>query len=122
MPLRQRQRGLTAAELVRKLQVSPASISKSIAFLTSQELVRRERQDNRRERYVVDLDLWYRSTITSIRANERLAEVARGGAELLGETTPAGQRLESVARFLDLVSGEFIRAAEQWRQVLTQER
>ncbi|GAB1823757.1 GbsR/MarR family transcriptional regulator [Herbidospora sp. RD11066] len=114
--------GLTAAELVRRLQVSPASISKSIAFLESQDLVRREREDNRRERYVVDLDLWYRSTIASIKANERLAEVAREGAEVLGESTPAGQRLESVARFLDLISREFSRATEQWRDVLSQDR
>ncbi|GIH23299.1 MarR family transcriptional regulator [Acrocarpospora phusangensis] len=110
--------GLTAAELVQRLQVSPASISKSIAFLESQELVRRERQDNRRERYVVDHDLWYQSMIASIRANERLVEVAREGVEVLGRSTPAGERLESVARFLAHVSEDFVRSAQQWRAVL----
>src|SRR6516165_3746958 len=35
--------GMTSAELVRRLQVSPASISKAIGFLAGQQLVRRER-------------------------------------------------------------------------------
>jgi DNA-binding CsgD family transcriptional regulator len=58
---------LTASELVQRLQVSPASVSKAIAFLESQGLVRRERDERRRERYVVDDDVWYQSTIASAR-------------------------------------------------------
>ena len=54
---------LTASELVQRLQVSPASISKAITFLESLDLVRRERDERRRERYVVDDDLWYQSMI-----------------------------------------------------------
>src|ERR1700726_2126629 len=46
---------MTSAELVRRLGVSAASVSKAIAFLEGQHLVRRER-DGRRERYVVDDD------------------------------------------------------------------
>src|SRR5690349_4457027 len=75
---------LTAADLVKHLQISPATISKSIAFLESQELVRRERDERRRERYTVDNELWYQSTITSARANIRLAEIARQGVTVLG--------------------------------------
>ena len=52
---------LTASELVQRLQVSPASVSKAITFLESQGLVRRERDERRRERYVVDDDVWYQS-------------------------------------------------------------
>src|SRR5689334_5880824 len=40
---------LTAAELVARLQVSPASVSKAISFLDSQGMVRRERDERRRE-------------------------------------------------------------------------
>jgi DNA-binding transcriptional ArsR family regulator len=58
---------LTASELVARLQVSPASVSKAIARLESQGLVRRERDERRRERYVVDDDVWYQSTIASAR-------------------------------------------------------
>ncbi|WP_141579182.1 GbsR/MarR family transcriptional regulator [Actinomadura sp. WMMA1423] len=108
---------LTAAELARRLQVSPASISKAIAFLGGLDLVRRE-SDGRRERYVVDDDLWFQSMIRSARDNAQFVETARQGVGVLGPDTPAGARLESAARFLDFVSEALTRAAEQAREVL----
>jgi DNA-binding transcriptional regulator GbsR (MarR family) len=109
---------VTAAELVRRLQVSPASVSKAIAFLESQGLVRREPGEGRRERYVADNDVWYQSTIASARANDQLAETARQGVAILGPQTPAAARLENIARFLDFMSESITRAAEQAREVL----
>ncbi|MFB9238256.1 helix-turn-helix domain-containing protein [Plantactinospora siamensis] len=109
---------LTAAELARRLQVSPASISKAIAFLDSQSLVRRERDERRRDRYVVDNELFYQATIASARANDQLVEVAREGVALLGPHTPAAERLENIARFLDHMSESITRAAEQARELL----
>ncbi|WP_282694715.1 helix-turn-helix domain-containing protein [Streptomyces sp. CC208A] len=109
---------LTASELVRRLQVSPASVSKAIAFLESQGLVRRERDERRRERYVVDDDVMYQSTIAGARATAHLGEIARQGVGVLGPGTPAAQRLENIARFVDFVSESITRAAEQAREVL----
>jgi DNA-binding transcriptional regulator GbsR (MarR family) len=109
---------LTASELAQRLQVSPASISKAIAFLESQNLVRRERDERRRERYVVDDDLWYQAMIASARSNDQFIETARQGVAILGPDTPAATRLENAARFLDFVSEGLIRAAEQGREVL----
>lgn len=112
---------LTAAELVQRLQISPASISKAITFLESQGLVRRERDEGRRERYVVDDDIWYDATIASARANDQVVAAARQGAGILGPDTPAAVRLENIARFLDFVSEGITRAAEQAREVLRAE-
>jgi DNA-binding transcriptional ArsR family regulator len=109
---------LTASELVQRLQVSPASISKAITFLESLDLVRRERDERRRERYVVDDDLWYQSMMASAQSNAQLAETARQGVGILGPDTPAAARLENVARFLDFVGESITRAAEQAREVL----
>ena len=109
---------LTASELVHRLRVSPASISKAIAFLESQGLVRRERDQHRRERYVVDDDLWYQSMIASARSTAQLVDTTRQGVTVLGPDTPAGARLENVARFLDFVTESLTRAAEQAREVL----
>ena len=109
---------MTASELARRLQVSPATVSKSIAFLESQVLVRRERDERRRERYIVDEDLWYRTVIASARSLAQQVEVARRGAGVLGPGTPAAVRLENVARFLDFVGESLARAAEQAREVL----
>lgn len=109
---------LTAAELAQRLHVSPATISKAITFLESQSLVRRERDERRRERYIVDDDLWYQSMIRSARSNDQFAETARQGVGILGPGTPAATRLENVARFLDFVGESITRATEQAREVL----
>jgi DNA-binding transcriptional ArsR family regulator len=109
---------LTASELVQRLQVSPASVSKAIAFLESQDLVRRERDERRRERYIADNEVWYQAMIASARSNAQLAETARQGVAILGPSTPAAVRLENVARFLDFVGENITRAAEQAREVL----
>lgn len=109
---------LTAAELVQRLQVSPASISKAITFLESQGLVRRERDERRRERYIVDDDVWYQSMMASARATAQLVETARQGVGVLGSDSPAAVRLENIARFLDFVNEGITRSAEQAREVL----
>lgn len=109
---------LTASELVQRLQVSPASVSKAITGLETLTLVRRERDEGRRERYVVDDDIWYQSMIDSARSNAQLAETARQGVHVLGRDSPAAVRLESVARFLDFVGESITRSAEQARAIL----
>ncbi|MEU1308956.1 helix-turn-helix domain-containing protein [Streptomyces cinnamoneus] len=109
---------LTAAELVQRLQVSPASVSKAVTFLESQGLIRREREEGRRERYLVDNDVWYQSMIAAARGHAQLAETARQGVGILGRDTPAAVRLENIARFVDFVGESITRAAEQARDVL----
>ncbi|MGI5367505.1 MarR family transcriptional regulator [Streptomyces sp. A244] len=109
---------LTASELAQRLQVSPASVSKAVAFLDSQGLVRREADEGRRERYVVDDDVWYRSMMASARSIAQVVEIARQGVGVLGPRSPAAARLENVARFLDFVAESTARAAEQARDIL----
>ncbi|GHH49430.1 GbsR/MarR family transcriptional regulator [Lentzea cavernae] len=110
---------LTASELVGHLQVSPASVSKAMAYLESQGLIARVRDERRRERYVVDEgDIWYQSMIASAAGTTSLAEAARQGVSSLGPGTPAATRLENIARFLDFVSEAIVRAAEQAREIL----
>jgi hypothetical protein len=104
---------MTSAELVRRLRVSAASISKAIGVLEDQQLVRRER-DGRRERYVVDDDVWYRATIASGYTNAVFAETALDGAEILGPDTPAGARLADTGRFLKHFGEDLLRRAEYW--------
>ncbi|MFF3844848.1 helix-turn-helix domain-containing protein [Streptomyces sp. NPDC002328] len=109
---------LTASELVQRLQVSPASVSKAIGFLESQGLARRERDERRRERYVVDDDVWYQSMMASARSVAQIVELARQGVGVFGPDTPTADRLENIARFLDFVAESTARAAEQARAVL----
>lgn len=108
---------LTAADLVERLRVSPASVSHAVAFLEQQGMLRRERVPGaRRERYVIDDEIWVRSILASLRMNEALAAASRRGAEILGATTPAGARFGSSAELLALVSEAFRQVLKQWRQ------
>jgi predicted transcriptional regulator len=95
---------LTAAELVQRLHVSPASVSKSVAYLEALDIVRRERAEGRRERYVIDDDVWLRTWMTSARAHAQWGAAAREGAARHGPDSPAGMRLERMARFFDSLS------------------
>ncbi|WP_406401291.1 helix-turn-helix domain-containing protein [Streptomyces uncialis] len=109
---------LTAAELAAGLRISPASVSKAVTFLESQGLIRRERDERRRERYIVDNDVMYQSTMAGARSTAHLGEVARQGVGVLGPDTPAAARLENIARFVDFVAESIARAADQAREIL----
>ncbi|MGW0105441.1 helix-turn-helix domain-containing protein [Streptomyces sp. XHT-2] len=110
---------LTAAELAERLRVSPASVSKAIAFLETQDLVRRFRDEGgRRERYGFDEDIWYRSMAAGARSTAQIAATSREGVDVMGPGTPAATRLENAARFLDFVSETMLRAAEEARELL----
>jgi DNA-binding transcriptional regulator GbsR (MarR family) len=118
------ERSLTAAQLVQQLQVSPASISKAIGYLEELEMVERGREpQSRREHYVIAEDVWMRAWITSARANASWAEAAREGAALFDPGTPAGARLQQMARFFtqlsdDMAGGTSSAAAEDAATVL----
>jgi DNA-binding transcriptional ArsR family regulator len=115
---------LTAGDLVRHLGVSPASVSKAVGYLEELGLVRRERVvGGRRERYVVDGDVWIKAWFASARKQVSWADVAREGAEVLGATTPAGARLGDMARFFarlgqDMTAGSHRAAVEDALAVL----
>jgi DNA-binding transcriptional ArsR family regulator len=109
---------MTSAELVRRLRVSPASISKAIGVLEDQQLVQRER-DGRRERYVVGDDVWYRASIASASTNAVFAQAALDGVEVLGADTQAGARLANTGRFLQNFGEDLLRRAEYWHAVMT---
>ncbi|MEU1671034.1 MarR family transcriptional regulator [Streptomyces roseifaciens] len=108
---------LTAADLAERLRVSPASVSHAVTYLEQQGMLRRERAPGgRRERYVIDDEVWLRSTLAALQMNEALVAASQRATEILGPTTPAGARFESCAEFLLLVSESLQTVMEQWRQ------
>ncbi|KOG08119.1 MULTISPECIES: helix-turn-helix domain-containing protein [Streptomyces] len=109
---------LTSAELVRRLQVSPASVSKAIGYLENQALIKRERDPrSRAERYVIDDDAVFTSIMAGARNQTRIAEACAAGARKLGVTTPAGTRLENTSQFLRHIIEDLVRSAEHWHKV-----
>ncbi|MFD4026827.1 helix-turn-helix domain-containing protein [Streptomyces sp. NPDC058576] len=109
---------LTSADLVRRLRVSPASVSKAIGYLENQALIKRERDPrSRAERYVIEDDAVFESIMVGARNQTRIAEACAAGARKLGVTTPAGARLENTSQFLRHVIDDLVRSAEQWHKV-----
>jgi DNA-binding transcriptional ArsR family regulator len=105
--------GLTAADLVCGLQVSPASVSKSIAALEGMDLVARQRDPaRRRERYVIGDDVWLRAWHTDTDAHSALATAAQRGTEIFGAETAAGVRFGKMGQFFgrlgEMMSGSTI--------------
>ncbi|WP_327418700.1 GbsR/MarR family transcriptional regulator [Streptomyces sp. NBC_01233] len=108
---------LTAADLVQRLRVSPASVSHAVTFLEQQGMLRRERvPGGRRARYVIDDEIWLRSTLAALQMNDTLAAASRRATEVLGAATPAGARFESSGEFLLLLNEALHNVMEQWRQ------
>ncbi|PRX52287.1 MarR family protein [Nonomuraea fuscirosea] len=109
---------LTAAELSRRLNVSPASISMAVGYLTRQGLIRRERDpQRRRDIYVVDDDAWYHSTMISARQTLAAAEITKAAGQALGLDTPVGRRLARGGAFLERISLDALASAERWRDL-----
>ena len=97
--------GLTSADIVARLRVSPASVSKSVGFLAGMDLVVRQPDSGgRRERYAVADDVWLRAWRTDTGAHGAVATVAQQGVEILGADTVAGVRLARMGRFFGRLS------------------
>ncbi len=108
---------LTAAELVQRLRISPASVSHAVTFLERQGMLTRERlPGERRERYVMDDEIWVRSLLAALQMNDVLTDASRRGAAILGPGTPAGARFESSAELLLLVGESHRQAIEKWKR------
>ncbi|MFD1940046.1 helix-turn-helix domain-containing protein [Nonomuraea mangrovi] len=110
----------TAAELARRLKVSPASVSVAVNYLVRQGFVRRER-DPRRQRdiYVIDDDAWYHAIMISERQTLQTARATMAVAETYGLDSPVGQRLAKTTAYLERVSLDIMESADRWRHLLT---
>lgn len=98
---------LTAGDLTLRLRVSPASVSKAVAYLERLDLLRRERHaSGRREAYVIDDDVWLRTWLTSARTHAMMADTAQAGADILDPGTPAGARLDHMRQFFTSLSDD----------------
>jgi DNA-binding transcriptional regulator GbsR (MarR family) len=97
--------GLTAADLVQWLQVSPASVSKSISYLEAMELVaRRADPGSRRDRYLIDDDVWLRAWQADTGAHGEIATAAQRGIEIFGAESTTGTRLGQMGQFFGELS------------------
>nr|WP_243437887.1 helix-turn-helix domain-containing protein [Streptomyces sp. FH025] len=109
----------TAAELARRLRVSPASVSVAVNQLVQGGYIRRERDpQRRRDVYVVDDEAWYHSIVIGAQQTLDTAEAAAAVVEALGPDSPAGRRMVKAGAFLERVIQDMIESADRWRGLL----
>jgi len=106
---------LTAAELARVLQVSPAAVSGAVRYLAQLGLVHKERvPGSRRDYYRMPDDVWSDMFRLRDAVMQRWAALVREGIDLLGPDTPAGERLAGHATFFEFVSREMPEVLKRW--------
>jgi len=106
---------LTADELAGLLQVSPAAVSGGVRYLIQVGLVSRETEPgSRRHVYVMPDNVWHEVLRVRDGIMLRWADTMRGGAEVLGAGTPAGERLAESAMYFDFVSKELPLMLGRW--------
>jgi DNA-binding transcriptional ArsR family regulator len=93
---------MRAADLVRDLSVSPASVSKAIRYLEGMELAERHVEPgSRTQRFRVGDDVWTRAIRADSSGHASVADIAQQGIALFGQDTPTGIRLAHMGRFFE---------------------
>jgi len=104
---------MTAAEVATFLQVSPASVSGAVRYLTTTGLVRREREPgSRRDVYVVD-DAWHHAMMQHDRLYGPIKQAMSASVTGLGDT-PGAARIQLAQEFLEFLSAELDGISERW--------
>jgi DNA-binding transcriptional regulator GbsR (MarR family) len=106
---------LTAAELARLLQISPAAVSGAVRYLVQTGLVHKERvPGSRRDYYRMPANMWDDMLRMRDQVMARWTAMVREGIELVGPDTPAGARLAEQAAFLEFASSQLADILDRW--------
>ncbi|MEV6717032.1 MarR family transcriptional regulator [Lentzea sp. NPDC051208] len=107
---------LTAAEIADLLQISPAAVSGAVRYLTTVQIVSREREPgSRRDVYRMRDNVWYEATFRKDQMLGMIDEVLAEGVEALGADSDAGARLDETREFFRFVHGELGSMLDRWR-------
>lgn len=108
---------LTAAELAKRLQASPAAISGAVRYLEQVGMLHREREPgSRRDLYALHSNLWFETIVDRERLLGRWGDRMREGVDILGPDTPGGKRLIETTAFFDFIAKEIPAMLERWRE------
>jgi len=108
---------LTSAELTRLLRISPAAVSGAIRYLTGLGLVHKERvPGSRREYYRMPADIWHQVTMMRAQVLTRWTALLKEGIELVGQDSPAGQRMTGHAAYFEFLAAEMPGVFARWEE------
>jgi len=107
---------LTAAEIADLLQISPAAVSGAVRYLTTVQIVSREREPgSRRDVFRMRDNVWYETTFRKDQMLVLIDEVLSQGVDTLGADTEAGMRLDETREFFRFMHGELGSLLDRWR-------
>jgi DNA-binding transcriptional regulator GbsR (MarR family) len=108
---------LTAGEIAERLQVSPAAVSGAVRYLVQARMLQRGREPGARSDHygLSETDPWYTAIADRTELLARWQRTAGEGADLLGETRPAGRRLRETAEFFAFMQEEVPALLARWR-------
>lgn len=108
---------LTAAELGKLLQASPASVSGGARYLLQVGLITAEGEPgSRRQHYRMPDDVWQEIVALRDRQFTRWSADLREGVEVLGPQSPAGRRMADTVRYFEFISGEMAGLLARWKE------
>ena len=109
---------MTSTELAEALDISPASVSAAVRYLSQVLFLHREREPGtRRDVYVVREDAWHDAIVNLRRTYAPIqAAIASGIGAVGGVGTQAGERLSTSADFLEFIADEMTAIADRWEQ------
>ena len=108
---------LTAAEIGKRLDASPAAISGAVRHLMHLGLLTREPvPGSRRDRYRAPEDGWMDVAAVKGGIYKTFADLSDEGAEAAGRTTPGGQRIERMRDFFIFVQRELDMIGQRWHE------
>jgi DNA-binding transcriptional regulator GbsR (MarR family) len=109
---------MTSAELAEALDISPASVSSAVRYLSQVLFLHREREaGTRRDVYVVREDAWHDAIVNMRRTYAPIQAAISSGVDAVGGVgTKAGERLSTSAEFLEFIADEMTAIAERWEE------
>jgi len=108
---------LTAAELSKQLQASPAAISGAVRYLLQLHLASRERDPgSRRDVYAVQDDVWLESILQQDKVLVRWQDILQQGVAATGDGTAASHRIGTTLAFTRFLQDEHADLIERWRK------
>lgn len=106
---------LSAADLGAILGVSPAAVSGAVRYLVQVGLVTGAGEPgSRRLFYSVPDNVWQHLLSLRNRTMSRWADMLRDGADVLGSSSPAGERVSESAAYFDFVAAELPGVLARW--------
>lgn len=105
---------LTADQIARTLDISPAAVSGALRYLQPLQIVHARSLPGTRRRVYTLAPGWYTVTLTRSGLYSRLRELARHRPASLGPDTPAGGRVQEMADFYAFLNRKFPELLEEW--------